>query len=152
MWGSLLVKGDIEIDRPVEEVFDFACDERNEPLYNPTMTSSAKLTTGPIGVGTRFGATITSMGRGTSMVVEFTAFDRPRRIASTTNLEGMAIDGDLTFAPVPAGTRMSWRWRLHPTGALRLLLPVLVLLGRRNERRIWTGLKEHLESPARLTH
>lgn len=140
------VSGSIEIDRPVDEVFDFVVDERNEPLYNPTMTASAKITPGPIGVGTRFAATVTSFGHGTSMVVEFTGVDRPHRIESTTNLEGMLIVGGMTFEAVPAGTRMSWRWQLRPTGALRLLKPLMALLGQRNERRIWTGLKEHLES------
>ena len=31
------IKGQIVIDRPVEEVFDFVADERNEPRYNPRM-------------------------------------------------------------------------------------------------------------------
>jgi hypothetical protein len=54
MWQPK-VTGSIEIDRPVAEVFDFVADQRNEPLYNPDMVSSQKLTDGPIDVGTRFG-------------------------------------------------------------------------------------------------
>ena len=39
--------GEIVIDRPVEEVFDFVADGCNEPKYNPDMVQSVKVTTGP---------------------------------------------------------------------------------------------------------
>jgi hypothetical protein len=31
------IEGEIIVHRPVEEVFDFVADERNEPLYNRRM-------------------------------------------------------------------------------------------------------------------
>jgi hypothetical protein len=31
------IEGEIVINRPLEEVFDFVADERNEPRYNPRM-------------------------------------------------------------------------------------------------------------------
>ncbi len=52
------VRGHIDIDRPVDEVFGVVADQTNEPLYNPAMTSSHRLETGPIGVGTTFRATV----------------------------------------------------------------------------------------------
>lgn len=148
MWGSQ-VAGSIEIDRPVEEVFELVADERNEPLYNRDMTSCEKLTDGPISAGTRFGATSRSFGRSVSMIIEMTAFERPHRLASTTRMEGMVLVGGLTFDPTARGTRMSWSWSLHPSGPVRLLTPLLAVMGRRNERRIWAGLKHHLESRRR---
>jgi hypothetical protein len=33
------IQGEIIIQRPAEEVFDFVADERNEPRYNPRMVS-----------------------------------------------------------------------------------------------------------------
>jgi uncharacterized membrane protein len=57
------IDGEIVIKRPVEEVFDFAVDVRNEPRYNPHMRRAEQITDGPIGVGTRFRAEISSMGR-----------------------------------------------------------------------------------------
>jgi hypothetical protein len=36
----LRIGGEIFINRPVEEVFDFVADARNEPRYNPRMLSS----------------------------------------------------------------------------------------------------------------
>jgi hypothetical protein len=33
------INGEIIIHRPVEEVFDFVADERNEPRYNPACSA-----------------------------------------------------------------------------------------------------------------
>jgi hypothetical protein len=38
------IQGEIVIDRPIDEVFDFAVDERNEPSYNPRIFAVEKLT------------------------------------------------------------------------------------------------------------
>ena len=40
------IEGGIVIGRPVEDVFDFVADERNEPLYNPRMIRAEKVTPG----------------------------------------------------------------------------------------------------------
>jgi hypothetical protein len=142
------IEGEIIIDRPVEEVFDFVADERNEPLYNPRMVRAEQVTPGPIGVGTRFEAEIRSMGRPARMIIENTGYERPRRLASTTRLSTMDIEGVLLFEPVGGGTRMRWRWNLRPRGALRLISPLVARMGRRQEQAIWTNLKRHLEARA----
>ena len=61
------IEGEIVIDRPVEEVFDFVADERNEPRFNPQMRRAEKISDGPIGRGTRFRAEMVSMGRPVQM-------------------------------------------------------------------------------------
>lgn len=139
------IEGQIVIGRPVEEVFDFVADESNEPRYNPRMGRSDKITNGPIGVGTRFRAETTSMRRPVPMVIEFTGYDRPRRLASTTHLSSMDLQGTLTFDPIPEGTRMQWSWDVEPQGVLKVMTPLVALMGRRQEQRIWTGLKHLLE-------
>jgi len=144
------IEGEIVIERPLEEVFDFVADERNEPRYNPRMLRAEKLSADPIGAGTRFRAEMRMRGRRqpVEMRVEFTDYERPRRLASTTHLSTMEIRGSLTFEPVPEGTRMRWHWNLEPRGLLKLLGPLLARLGRRQEQEIWSGLKRLLETPA----
>jgi hypothetical protein len=139
------VSGEILINRPVQQVFDFVADQRNEPIYNPQMLRSEKITDGPIGIGTRFRATARSGRRVAEMLIEVTECDRPRRFGSRTTMPSVDISGGLTFAPVDGTTRMSWFWRVRPSGPLRLLGPLVARLGRRQEERIWTGLKNHLE-------
>jgi hypothetical protein len=112
----VLIEGEIVINRPVEEVLDFVADERNEPRYNPHMRRAEQLSDGPIGVGTRFRAEIASMGRTLEMAIEFTGYERPRRLASSTHMSSMDTRGALTFDPVPEGARMRWSWDVEPRG------------------------------------
>ncbi len=57
------VDGEIVINRPVEEVFDFVADEGNEPRYNARMRRAEKISEGPIDLGTRYRAELVSAGR-----------------------------------------------------------------------------------------
>lgn len=140
------VRGEILIGRSMVEVYDFVADERNEPTFNPAMVRVDKITPGPIARGTRFGATVTSRGRPTDMVVEITEFERPTRLGTATTMASAKIRGALTFAPAEAGTRMAWTWDVEPIGVPRLLSPVVGWMGRRQEKATWTSLKRHLES------
>lgn len=140
------VEGEIIINRPVEEVFDFVADARNEPRYNRAMVRTELITEEPIGAGSRFHAVMTGQGRSADMTIEFTTYERPRRLGSSTHLSTMEIDGMLTFEPVPAGTRMRWFWDLHPHGAPKFLTPLVTYIGERQEKGLWTGLKRYLES------
>lgn len=140
------IEGAIIIHRPVEDVFDFVTDERNEPRYNAQMLRAEKVSAGPIGRGTRFQAESTGRPRPVPMTIEFTAYERPHRLASSTHLSTMDIRGILTFDPVPEGTRMRWAWDLEPRGMLKLLTPLVAVIGRRQEKTIWSGLKHYLEA------
>jgi hypothetical protein len=71
------IDGEIAIDRPVDEVFDFVADERNEPRYNPRILNVEKLTPGRIGQGTRFRAETTTMGQAAGIAIQYTAYQRP---------------------------------------------------------------------------
>ena len=146
------VEGEIVIDRPAEEVFDFVADERNEPRYNPKMRRAELISDGPIGVGTRFEAETVSMGRAVEMVIEFTGFERPRRIEETVHMSSMDLQGGLTFDPVPGGTRMRWAWNVQPRGVLKVMGPLVARMGRRQELTIWTGLKHLLEGQGNRAH
>ncbi len=140
------VEGEIIINRPVEEVFDFVADERNEPRYNPRMLSAEQISEGPIGLGTRFRTELSTLGRTMPMIVEFTGYERPSRVASVTRSSMMETEGALSFEAVSGGTRMRWRWDVRPRGFLTLMLPIVGVVGRRQEQSIWRSLKRLLES------
>ena len=74
------ITGSILIRRPIEQVFDFVADERNEPVYNPQMRSVEKTTPGPIGVGTVWQVVMASGKRSTPFELEVTEYVRPRRL------------------------------------------------------------------------
>jgi uncharacterized protein YndB with AHSA1/START domain len=142
------VDGEILIGRPVEDVFDFVANQENEPRYNPEMRVAKKTTEGPIGVGTSFHAEMTGRGRVVPMTIRVTEFERPRRIRERVEMQSMDLTGGLDFEPIDEGTTMRWHWDLRPSGVLRFMGPLVASMGRRQERRIWAGLKRHLESRA----
>jgi Polyketide cyclase / dehydrase and lipid transport len=108
------IEGEILIGRPVEKVFDFVADSRNEPSFNPAMTSVELLTTLPSGRGTRFRA---RMGRaGTQMLVELTEF---HRLGSRTTSSMMQTSGALTFAADGDGTVTNATRRLRLSARAR---------------------------------
>lgn len=137
------ITGQVDIASPCERVFDVVADSRNEPSFNPAMTSVEMLTLPPVGQGTRFRA---RMGRtGTVMLVEITDFDRPHRLASRTTSSMMDTAGTISFTAVGDVTVMCWDWQVRPKGWLRVLGPLFGPLGARMERKIWGGLKHKLE-------
>jgi uncharacterized protein YndB with AHSA1/START domain len=140
------IEGELVIDQPVEAVFDYVADQRNEPQYNPQMVRAEKITPGPVRAGTKFRSAVASMGRTAEMLIECTGYDRPRRLASTTTMRQADISYALTFEPAGTGTRMRWLGRVRPKGAYRLLGPLITWMGRRQERRIWASLKHRLEA------
>ena len=140
------IRGEVLIRRPVEEIFDFVADERNEPSYNPDMLLSEQLTGAPIGVGSRFRAIVGSGRRQVEMQIDYTGFDRPHLIASTTRMAAAEFSGTLTFTSSPAGTVLRWSWQVRPRGVMWLVAPIFGPIGARRERRTWDGLRDHLEA------
>ena len=140
------VRGHIDIASPLETVFDVVADQTNEPAYNPAMVRSQMMTPGPVGEGSRFHAVARAAGREVPMTVELVDFGRPHHLGVLTAVDGTIIDGTMDFVPCPGGTRMSWDWDVRTSGGLKLLSPLVALMGRRQERRIWTALKHRLEA------
>lgn len=136
----------VRIAAPLEQVFDTVADSRNEPSFNTAMSEVELLTPEPIGLGTRFRARMGNTGM--DMLVELTEFDRPHRLGSLTTSSMMETSGTLTFTADTDATLMVWDWQVRPKGWFRMLGPLVGPVGRRMERKIWTGLKRRLEADA----
>jgi Polyketide cyclase / dehydrase and lipid transport len=93
------IEGEIVIERPVDEVFDFVADARNEPRYNPRMLRAEKLTPGPVGLGTRFRDEFKSVGRPAEVTIEVVGYERPRRLTDSIHLSTMEIRGRAGVRP-----------------------------------------------------
>jgi hypothetical protein len=142
------IEGEIVIGRPVEVVFDYAADPGNEPQYNPHMVRAEKITPGPVAQGTRFRSAVASMGRTAEMLIECTGYRRPELFATTITMPQADFTYALRFQPMAGGTRMRWSGQVYPKGAFKLLGPLFAWMGTRQEERIWTSMKRHLEANA----
>ena len=143
------IDGEITIAAPVEQVFDLVADERNEPRYNPRIVRAEKTSAGPVGEGSRFVVRPKGTGTRGEMRMEVTDFDRPHRVGSSIRSSAMDVDGAVTFTPVDGGTLLHWSWDMRLRGPMRLMSPVLHVVGPAWERRNWVGLKQFVESGAR---
>lgn len=151
------IEGEVVIIRPVDQVFDFVADERNEPRYNSRMVRADKTSPGPIGRGSRFLAESAMLGRVVETTIEFTDYERPRLLGSTSRsvvrlIKPVAteIEGTLTFDAVAGGTRMRWAWDVETRGVLKLMGRIVARAGERQEETMWGNLKHLLEEQPML--
>src|SRR5262249_25304907 len=96
----------IEIDRPIEQVFDFATDIRNASLFLPNVTKIEMVTEGGMKPGARFRETRGMKGKEHSAVIEITEHQRPTVHSASAAMMGMKATYTFRFAPVPTGTRV----------------------------------------------
>jgi uncharacterized protein YndB with AHSA1/START domain len=140
------VEETFRVARPPEVVFDYLTDPAHLAEWQTVKTSVQPLTDGPPGRGTRIRErTKPPIGREFEQVVEFTEFDRPRRL-HTHIVEGPApLDGTWTFAPDGDGTRVHFVAEGDLPGPLRLLSPIAALLIGRQFAGYHANLRRNLE-------
>ena len=139
------ISGALQIFAPPEVVFGVVADERNEPRYNSRVRAVELATPLPVGEGSVFRAETGSRRRATPMTIEFTRFEPPRCLGSSTRLPWMDIDGEVIFEGVDGGTCLHWEWSLRPIGRLVRVAPVVARIGAFQERRTWRALKRYVE-------
>jgi carbon monoxide dehydrogenase subunit G len=99
-------KRSVVIQRPVEEVFDFATDLANASLFLPGVTKTEMLTEGGMRPGARFRETRGIQGKERSAVIEITEHERPRVHAARAAMMGMAATYTFRFSPEGSATRV----------------------------------------------
>lgn len=83
----------VEIDRPIEEVFDFLAAGVNDPKFSKRVLEIKQTTDGPPGVGTVFASTVKDAGMKSRREIKLTEFERPTKLRWTEIklLEGLAL-------------------------------------------------------------
>jgi uncharacterized protein YndB with AHSA1/START domain len=144
---QLANRAEIEIARPIEEVFDLACACDGFPRFLfpfgpiPGVASSAMVDAPTPKPGARRDVHMTD---GSTMQEEILAFDRPsrhrycwlNRPAPPFSWLVRGGEGDWTFSATPTGTRIVWVYRFELTSPLVLVvaLPVMLLFRRWMQR------------------
>ena len=133
------------IDRPLDEVFDYLADSRNEPQWLPGAEQVEKTSEGPVGLGTTFVGTYARAGR-----VELTlvTFERPRAVTFRARAKIVDFDDAVELSAEHGKTRLNARMTAQPRGLMRLLSPLMAKTLRRQFTENWTHLKATLEEPA----
>jgi uncharacterized protein YndB with AHSA1/START domain len=128
------------VTRPPDETFLYLADIENEPRWNPWAIKVTKVTSGPIGPGSRFRGRYKRFG-----VVEQELADYlpPRRITYRSNTMGAA---SMTFElqPHTSGTLITLRGEAHPPGLMQLFDPLIGLMMRGHFRDLVEGIKREV--------
>lgn len=130
---------------PPEEVFDVLADARNEVQWNEWAKRVDKISEGPIGLGTRFSATVQNMGR---IEFELAEYQRPSRLQQHARQGAGESWHTYVLDAVPGGTRVRQQATFEPQGVMRIAALLMGPLMRRHMRQMERGLKTRLESPA----
>jgi uncharacterized protein YndB with AHSA1/START domain len=114
------------VARPPEAVFDEVTDPAKLATWQTSKTAVTPLTDGPPRLGSRVRErTRAPGGREFEQVVEFTEFDRPRRLRAHVVEGPQPIDGTWSFSPDGDGTRVDFVAEGRLRGPARLLAPVV---------------------------
>jgi len=133
------------IDRPLEEVFDYLADSRNEPRWLPGAERVEKTSDGPVGLGTTFEGTYARAGR-----VELTlvAFERPTAVTFRAHSKIVDFDDAVKLSDENGQTRLEATMTAQPRGVMRLASPLMAKTMRRQFEGNWVHLKTRLEEAA----
>jgi Polyketide cyclase / dehydrase and lipid transport len=142
---------DIQIKCPVEEVFDFIADTRNEMKWTTEkmLLSVEKTTDGPVGKGTRFKGTykLNGLVKFEIGVVEFgiIEYERPAHLKFQGTGRAFSYVSIFDFAPTDGSTSIHHLFDLQPQGLQKLLVPFVGLMAKRSYAEREMMLKRVLE-------
>ena len=136
----------VVIDRPIEEVFAFATEPENEPLWQSTSLETEQTSGGPVGVGTTFRNTSKFLGRRIDSTYEVTENEPPRRQCLRITSGPIPGSGCYLFEPAEGGTRFTQRFEAEIGGFFKLAEPLVGRAIRRQMDVDMATLKDLLEA------
>ena len=124
----MIVDVEVSVARPRAEVFDLMADARNETAWNSQVTSSELVSQEPIGADSRF----VTVNRGQSYDATFTTYDPPNEIAFDVVGKTLEIVGRFRFSDLGGGTVLRATFDMTPLGFMKVLLPLMAPMVRRD--------------------
>jgi len=138
----VIVEVEVPVSRPRPDVFDLMADARNEAVWNSKVTSSELVSAEPIGLGARF----VTVNRGQSYDATITTYDRPNEIAFNVVGKTLKIVGRFRFSDAGAVTVLRASFDIQPSGFMKVLLPVIAPMVRRDFPKQLNSFKSFCET------
>jgi hypothetical protein len=117
---------DRHVDAPPDVVFARASDFRRATETVAAIVKMEILTSGPVGVGTRFRETRMLFGREATEEMTVTTFEPPRRYTLSAESHGSRYHTELSFVPDGQGTRMTMTFQGTPVTLTARVMSVLM--------------------------
>ena len=138
----MIVDVEVPIARPRTEVFDLMADARKETVWNSQVASGELVSDEPIGLGSRF----VTVNRGQSYDATITACDPPHEIAFDVVGKTLKIVGRFRFADLSGNTVLRANFDMTPLGFMKVLLPLMSPMVRRDFPKQLNSFKAFSES------
>ena len=139
---------DLDINRPVKEVFDFVANSENLPRWRATALAVKKAPAGPLKLGDIFRGRFTFLGQQFDGKLEITGYEENHVYATKMTAGPFPLETRYTFEPIKSGTRIHFVMEGEPGGFFKLAEPVVVNVARRSYETDLQNLKEMLEAQA----
>lgn len=138
----------IVINRGRSEVFAFATDPDNVPLFNSNMISFEQLTEGPVGKDTRNRGSVRVVGKTIEWVTEVTEFEPDRRYVSRSVESPVGFELDIKYEDANGGTKVTWHQESETYGGFfgKLADPLVTRMYGKDVRSNLEKLKELIEA------
>ena len=144
------IQASVLIRQPVEEVFAYAADYRNDSSWRGDVRELHYLSEDPVGVGMHQLETSRLFGRRVVTESRISVYEPNREVAFEYVSGPYRVRGSRRFEPVESGTRFTFFLETSPGGRLdRVLEPVLKSLYQQMVDRYVLRLKAILEAPPR---
>lgn len=135
----------VDIARPIGEVFEFLTDARNHPRWDASSLEMEPDQPGPWRAGLRFREVRRIGPRQIEFRSRIVALEAPTSM-DLESLTGPPFTGQWRLSDHNGGTRLRWTGRMHLRGPQRLLQPLIARSFRRANTSNFAKLKDHLET------
>ena len=142
----------LTIERPVDEVWDYLMDARNDPVWMAHVVEVGRGGDQPPELGLEIDETVKFLGKRLPVTMRITEHepDEPKR-RSAIELTGSPIPGRGSYElePVDGGTRLRATLETDAHGFFKLAEPVFARMARRDFVGNFQNLKDILEAGAK---
>jgi quercetin dioxygenase-like cupin family protein/carbon monoxide dehydrogenase subunit G len=144
---AIRIEQSVAIECPLEEVFAFVADPRNDTRWIPAVEEVHKTSEGPLGAGTTFEAVFRLLGRRFVASFEIAEYEPNRKVVLKPPTSGpVQLTGTRSVEAVPGGTRLTITVEGQTGGFFRVAEPIFARLARRQLKARLADLNGLLES------
>ncbi|MER6672669.1 SRPBCC family protein [Streptomyces sp. NPDC000983] len=139
----------VEIDRPIEAVFEYLADGRNDPQFSPRVQRIDRMPDGPTAEGTVFRSTVKDAGMKTAREFRITEFEAPVRLrwAEVSKNSVTASEGGYDLERLADGrTRVRIFNTLEGHGLGKLLVGLALVAARKDAPAFGARIKAAAEA------
>jgi len=139
-----------QIDTPlaIDDAFAFVADFANSMHWDPGVTTSERIDSGPVGVGARYRLGIRLRGRVAPMEYRISVYEPGRRVVLVGRGSGVAAVDEIRFTPGEAGTHIDYVADIRLQGLMRLAQPFAGATFARIARDARDGMQQALDGRA----